>query len=97
MRRVRIVAIKTAVRDLRPGDLFSDKDGSYWNRAMTGHVLPQALICSNDVAEVDASVDSEFVFRLTVVRMGDVEERNPHIVSEEFDPYAPPGTAIGEV
>jgi hypothetical protein len=86
---VRIIAIKTAVRDLRPGDLFSDKDGSYWVRAMSGHVLPEVLICPNDTGVADVNTPDEFVYRLTIIRGGD---RNPHVISEEFNPFAPPGS-----
>jgi hypothetical protein len=90
--RVRIVAIKTAVRHLRPGDLFSNKDGSYWNRAMTGRVLPEALICPNDPGVADAGMPDEFVYRLTIIREGETKEENPHVISGEFNPYAPPGS-----
>ena len=96
---VRVVAVKTAVRDLKPGDLFSDKDGSYWNHAMSGHALPEALICTNEATdEVLAAAgpdSSEYVYRLTIVReqrQGEdrVEERDTH-KSVIVDPYAPPG------
>jgi hypothetical protein len=91
--RVRVVATKTMLRDLQPGDLFSDKDGTYWNRAMTGHVLAQAFICNN--AELDDSDD--FVYRLTIVKEGETTERNRHVIPEGFSPFAPPGTTLGEV
>jgi hypothetical protein len=90
--KARIVAIKTAVRHLNPGDLFSSKDGAYWNRAMSGHVLPEALICPNDVGIADAGTSDEFVYRLTVVREGETQDKNPHVISEVFNPYAPPGS-----
>ena len=93
--RARIVAVKTPVRDLRPGDLFSDKDGSYWSRAMSGHALPQALICTNDLNDVDVNTPTEYVYRLTIIREGGEHsrvERDSHVIPESFDPYSPPGS-----
>jgi hypothetical protein len=93
--RARVVAVKTPVRDLKPGDLFSEKDGSYWNRAMSGHALPQALICTNDLNDVDVNTPTEYVYRLTIVREGGERgrvERDGHVIPENFDPHSPPGS-----
>lgn len=88
---VRVVAIKTAVRDLKPGDLFSDQDGTYWNRAMAGRVLPQALICTNEAEDVDIGIHNDYVYRLTIVRENiGKQERDVHR-SVIVDPYSPPG------
>jgi hypothetical protein len=100
--RVRIIAVKTELRDLRPGDLYSEYDGSYWNLAMSGHVPPQALICTNVADAEDISKDSLHVYKLTIVKEGTDKEgnkfqqRDAH-TSVLLDPNAPPGSTPKEI
>lgn len=88
---VRVVAVKTSVRDLKPGDLFSDKDGDYWNRAMAGHVQPQAMICTNEADDMDIVAGSEYVYRLSIVKESIGKEARDVHRSVVVDPHAPPG------
>jgi hypothetical protein len=95
--RVRIIATKTAIRDLKPGDLFSDMGGSHWNLEMSGRVSPQAYIRTNDATDDDISKDSMYVYRLTIVKehIDDkgvkVQQRDVHRLVV-LDPNAPPGS-----
>jgi len=94
MRKVRVIATKTQECNLKPGDLYSTKGPEYWNRAMKGNVLAQALIVPNDVQ----FESNDEIFRLTIV-VSDADgkfERNQFLIAEAFDPFAPPGVSYGE-
>jgi hypothetical protein len=100
--RVRVIATKTTLRDLRPGDLYSEHDGSYWNLAMSGRVPPQALVYTNETTADDISADSYYVYRLTIVKESvdkdgiKTQQRNAH-TSVVLDPNAPPGSTPKEI
>jgi hypothetical protein len=95
--RVRIVATKTALRDLKPGDLFSDMGGPHWNLEMSARVSPQVYIRTNAATDEDISTESLYVYRLTIVKEFEdsqgvkVQQRNAHTLVV-LDPNAPPGS-----
>lgn len=91
-KQLRIVAEKTEIANLKPGDLFSDRGPEFWNLMDKMPIAP-ALIRTH--GEVDDP--SELIYKLTIVRVGDnVEDSNTHIRQPAVSPYVPPGMTHDE-
>jgi hypothetical protein len=95
VQRARIIATKVSAVNLRPGDLYSDKNGEHWNRAMSGAgMIPTAWVVPNN-HEFESN---EIVYRLTiVVSEGQTETRNAQQVPGGLDPHSPPGVEEWEL
>lgn len=91
-KQMRIVAEKTEIANLKPGDLYSDRGPEHWNRL---GMIPGAQAYVRTDGEVDDP--SEMVYKLTIVRIGDnVEDSNAHIRQPTVSPYVPPGMTHDE-
>lgn len=88
---MRVVAEKTEIANLIPGDLYSGRGPEYWSRLG----MPGAPAYVRTDVEVDDP--SELVYKLTIVRVGDnIEDSNTHIRQPTVSPYVPPGMTHDE-